>query len=174
MTKQNIKIELEKKHKSFLEFLDHLPDDLFLQAKSDKWSAAQQLEHIYLSVKLFRQALILPKFMLKIIWGTSNRTGRNYEDLVLKYQKKLSEGGRAPGRFIPANTGLEKRQNFANLLTKEINKINKQIDRLSEHQLDQYILPHPLLGKLTLREMLYFTIYHVQHHQKSIATNPDM
>lgn len=25
--------------------------------------------------------------------------------------------------------------------------------------------PHPLLGKLTLREMMFFTIYHVQHHE---------
>jgi hypothetical protein len=29
-------------------------------------------------------------------------------------------------------------------------------------------LPHPLLGKLTLREMIYFTIYHVQHHHKLV------
>jgi len=26
------------------------------------------------------------------------------------------------------------------------------------------LLPHPLLGKVTVREMLYFTIHHVQHH----------
>ena len=30
--------------------------------------------------------------------------------------------------------------------------------------LDVYILPHPLLGKVTLREMLYFTIHHNEHH----------
>jgi hypothetical protein len=45
----------------------------------------------------------------------------------------------------------------------------RRIDRFSETQLDQLILPHPLLGKLTLREMLYFTIYHVQHHQKQLT-----
>lgn len=33
-------------------------------------------------------------------------------------------------------------------------------------ELDKYILPHPLLGKLTIREMMYFTIYHVEHHKK--------
>ena len=31
-------------------------------------------------------------------------------------------------------------------------------------QLDQYIAPHPLLGKITVRELCYFTIYHTQHH----------
>jgi hypothetical protein len=25
-------------------------------------------------------------------------------------------------------------------------------------------LPHPLLGKLTVREMLFFTLYHQRHH----------
>ena len=40
-----------------------------------------------------------------------------------------------------------------------------RIDSFSEKDLDNYILPHPLLGKLTIREMLFFTIYHVQHHE---------
>ena len=31
--------------------------------------------------------------------------------------------------------------------------------------LDAVLLPHPLLGKLTVREMLFFTVYHVQHHR---------
>jgi len=41
----------------------------------------------------------------------------------------------------------------------------------SEEDLDKLILPHPLLGKLTLREMMYFTIYHVQHHQRIVERN---
>ena len=35
-------------------------------------------------------------------------------------------------------------------------------------QLDQYIAPHPLLGKITLRELGYFTIYHTYHHLETI------
>ena len=44
-------------------------------------------------------------------------------------------------------------------------------DSFSEKQLDTFILPHPLLGKLTLREMLYFTIYHAEHHKKQTLKN---
>ena len=40
--------------------------------------------------------------------------------------------------------------------------------KLSEKDLDKYILPHPLLGRMPLREMLFFTIYHTQHHTNSI------
>ena len=34
----------------------------------------------------------------------------------------------------------------------------------SERQLDRCQLPHPLLGPLTVREMLFFTLYHNRHH----------
>jgi hypothetical protein len=37
-----------------------------------------------------------------------------------------------------------------------------------EAQLDQYLVPHPLLGKITLRELGYFTIYHTQHHLRNL------
>ena len=37
-------------------------------------------------------------------------------------------------------------------------------DLIPEKELDQYMLPHPILGKVTYREMLYFTMYHVNHH----------
>ena len=39
-----------------------------------------------------------------------------------------------------------------------------------EADLDRYLLPHPLLGKLTIREMLFFTLYHNYHHVQSLAT----
>ncbi|QLH34686.1 MAG: DinB family protein [Cyclobacteriaceae bacterium] len=56
-------------------------------------------------------------------------------------------------------------------LTKEVNRLAAKLNRFSEAELDLYILPHPLLGKLTLREMIYFTCYHVQHHQELTTKN---
>ena len=35
--------------------------------------------------------------------------------------------------------------------------------------LDRYRLPHPLIGKLTLRELLLWTLYHNAHHVQRIA-----
>ncbi len=34
----------------------------------------------------------------------------------------------------------------------------------TEQELDEYQLPHPLIGNLTVREMLFFTIYHSLRH----------
>ena len=57
------------------------------------------------------------------------------------------------------------REVFNELNEPQQESLNKKIELFSEQDLDSHILPHPLLGKLTFREMLYFTIYHVQHHQ---------
>jgi uncharacterized damage-inducible protein DinB len=38
------------------------------------------------------------------------------------------------------------------------------IDAWEEDQLDEAQLPHPIIGKITVREMLFFTIHHNLRH----------
>jgi hypothetical protein len=40
--------------------------------------------------------------------------------------------------------------------------------RWPEAKLDAIQLPHPLLGNLTVREMLFFTLFHQSHHMDVI------
>ena len=44
----------------------------------------------------------------------------------------------------------------------------------SEGDLDRVRLPHPLLGTLTVREMLLFALYHGLHHVNSVARRKGM
>ena len=39
----------------------------------------------------------------------------------------------------------------------------------TDAELDLYQLPHPALGNLTIRELLSFTIFHIEHHTRTIA-----
>ena len=39
-------------------------------------------------------------------------------------------------------------------------------EKWDEKELDEYYLPHPILGKLTVREILFFTIYHNLRHAR--------
>lgn len=171
MNKTGIKNKLLSGHHAFIEYVVQLPDEDFLYNGNNKWSAGQQLEHIYISVKTVRQALSIPKFVAKIIWGVSNRPGKNYEELVEKYLIKLENGGKSSSRFIPKQVGASQKAALKNALMKELNRLCSNVDRFSEEELDGYVLPHPLLGKLTNREMLYFTIYHVEHHEALIRKN---
>jgi hypothetical protein len=168
MDKQNIIKKLTENHEEFIACVSQLSADEFSVSKNEKWTAGQQLEHILLSVKPVGLAFRLPMFLLKLIWGKSNREGRSYDELIARYHAKLANGSKATGPFIPKKVDLHHGQKLKASLTNEVAKLGKAIEKRSEEELDQYILPHPLLGKLTLREMLYFTIYHVKHHEKLI------
>jgi len=42
------------------------------------------------------------------------------------------------------------------------------LGKWSDKALDNYLLPHPLLGKMTVREILFFTLYHNLHHVNDV------
>ncbi|HNR73411.1 MAG TPA: DinB family protein [Cyclobacteriaceae bacterium] len=158
-------------HQEFQSYLAGLNAEQLVISKNNKWSAVQQLEHICLSVQPVRLAFTLPKFLLRALFGKANRASRTYTELISKYKAKLQAGGRTSGRFIPATSNVKNYQRLNVRLTKEVKGLAAKINRFSEAELDLYILPHPLLGKLTLREMICFTCYHVQHHQELTKQN---
>ncbi|AFD05886.1 DinB family protein [Solitalea canadensis] len=166
MEKQEINDQLKKAYLAFTVYIDSLTDEEFIVSHDGKWTPGQQLNHILISVKPLTQALILPNFLLKILFGSANRPSKTYDGLVAKYQQKLANGGRATNRFIPKEVTSDQKDKLIDSLNSSVEKLMKQVQGFSESDLDRLILPHPLLGKLTVREMLYFTIYHVGHHHE--------
>ena len=110
-------------------------------------------------------ALMVPKWFLRWRFGRPNRAVRDYDALVQRYKEKLADGGRASGRFVPPVITASEVPRIAAFVQRVIGTLVDRLDKWSGSDLDSYLLPHPLLGKITVREMLYFTIYHVQHHQ---------
>jgi hypothetical protein len=168
---QEIKIKLTQNHQVFLDFIQSLSDEKFIHHKENKWTAGQQLVHIYMSVKPLNTALSLPKFSLGLLFGKANRPSKTYDELVNRYHAKLENGGVATARFSPKEVPIKEREKWLKLVANKAKKINDKLDGFSEKNLDSLILPHPLLGKLTLREMMYFTIYHVEHHLAMTVKN---
>ena len=171
MNKTEIKINLLESHGQFISHLKALSDKDFMRSVNGKWSAGQQIDHIIKSVSPVKVAFSLPKIFLTLFFGRANRKSNTYDELVTKYQSKLAEGGKAPAAFIPRVISLTERDELFKNLFSKVNVLCSLCDRYSEEQLDRYVLPHPLMGKITLREMLYFTIYHVGHHEKQIIHN---
>ena len=164
MTKQEIIHHLTENHTGFTTFIEQLDEQQFMFAPENKWAAGQQLDHIYRSVAPVLLAFRLPRVVPSLLFGKANRASGNYDSLIQKYHSKLESGGKASGRFLPKPVQLNQRADLKRALLKTVEKLGKEVEQCSEEQLDKYILPHPLLGKLTFREMLYFTIYHVEHH----------
>ena len=166
MNKQEIQYKLKENHQRFADTIAALPDPEFLYGANGKWTAGQQLDHICRSVSALDFGLAVPKLLLSLYVGKANRPTRDYDAVIAKYRLKLEVGGRAIGRFIPKKVNTSDKVKLIQKLNHAVNSLCKKADRYTEQQLDDYILPHPLMGKLTIREMLYFTIYHVEHHQK--------
>ncbi len=170
MNKSELQQNLLKQYANFIECINSITPEEVKISHNGKWSPDKQLSHLVKSVAPVRLAFTLPSFFLRILFGTANRPSRKYDELVAKYHAKLQAGGRASGRFLPNEKPMPVLK-LTKQLTALIKSLNQQIDSYSEEQLDKLILPHPLLGKLTLREMLYFTIYHVQHHHQQVLAN---
>jgi len=165
MHKQEIIASLKIHHQNYLAWFSPITIDKYTNSNNEKWTPGQHLQHIIQSVKPLQFACSLPLFVLSYKFGKANRPSKTYDALVEKYKAKLLAGGRASANFIPESQAYTNKLALEQQLQKIVSKLCKRIEKYSEQQLDTYILPHPLLGKLTLREMFYFTIYHVQHHQ---------
>jgi hypothetical protein len=155
------------------DLLDHcssVSDVLFFLQPAEKWSVAQNVKHLIISTNKTKLAYSLPKFIIRRIVGKPNRQSRTYRELVDKYKNKLQQGGKASGPFIPKIVLAEYgRERILNEFAFSIKRLSNCIEKKwTDPQLDKYIAPHPLLGKITLRELGYFTIHHIQHHLQII------
>lgn len=165
-----LKEQLINHHHAFTAYVDSLSKEQFLATPNEKWSAGQQMEHIYKSAHPVAK-LVTNKAVMREKFGTLDRESRSYENLVADYHKVLSGGAKAGPRFTPEETSFSEKTSLINGITNDITSIIEQLEDYSEKELEQLVIPHPVMGPFTLREMLMFTIYHVQHHLKSIESN---
>lgn len=165
MDRSQINAALREHHEAFIARILAVPFEERDRSVNGKWSAAQHLDHIHRAIAPVSMALMVPKWFLRWRFGRPNRTPRDYDGLVQRYQEKLAAGGRAAGRFVPAAIPASAVEGTAGSVRRIVNTMTRRVHNWSGPELDRYLLAHPLLGKLTVREMLFFTIHHVQHHQ---------
>jgi DinB superfamily len=155
---------IEKNFSEVINFLNQEPNNHFIEGLEGKWTQGQHLDHLIRSAKPVILGLNVPKFIFPILFGKPNRASRTYYETLEKYKIKLAAGGKASGRFIPSKITVEEKQHLIHNFEKCKNNLKLIMAKWSDNQLDSYLLPHPLLGKITIREMLFFTILHTEHH----------
>lgn len=170
MTKTEIITGAENIFNQFSEHCNSITENDFFKRPENIWSVAENLQHLIISTNTTTLAYQLPKFLVRWIGGTPNRPSRSYDELKTKYYKKLSEGGKASARFIPKPIQIKYgKQKLLDNWDKATSKfITSLTDKRTEDDLDNYLVKHPLLGRITLRELGYFTIFHTEHHLQSI------
>ena len=172
MYKEDIIEEVYKSHRSFIKRLRKLNQDQYNYKQTDnKWSAGQGLDHINKVISKISFALSMPKWILKFRYGISNRASRPYDELRRLYLIRINDGASSPTEFIPKQASYKMQTHDCNKCISLIEKVLIRIDKLSEYDLDMLLLPHPILGEITLREMMYFCKFHVEIHEDICRKN---
>ncbi len=145
----------------------------FARPLGEAWSPADNVRHLIKSTVPVARALRLPKVALRLLFGPGRSPSLAYAELVARYRDILAAGGKA-GRFAPApRRPPEDLDSWQGSLVTELRDalgaLARALGSWREGDLDRCRLPHPLLGKLTVREMILFTLYHCEHHRAGVT-----
>ena len=166
-TRDEILVAFERQESESSAYWSAFDTASFFRPIGASWSPADTVRHLTKSNRPVVKALGTPKLVLRFTFGKSARPSVSFEELRTRYQGLLAAGGKA-GRFAPSpRTESDPeawRQNILQTYAQVLRDLRAAIGRWPEKKLDQLQLPHPLLGKLTIREMLFFTLYHQRHH----------
>jgi hypothetical protein len=163
LNQHEIQSLLDKSFDNFVDFVNTLPDIRFTASPYGKWSAGQQLDHLIKAIRPVSSALGFPKAAL-LYFGTSQAPSRSYDKLAADYELLLGKGAKAGRAYQPGVVYPAQRPALLQGFLLQKNKLIRKLSGWSEKDLDKYRLPHPQLGKLTIREMMYFIAYHNEHH----------
>lgn len=170
MTKQQLIENFDHNHKELIAFIDALTDQEFAYSYKGKWTAGQQLDHVYLCLKPINQALSSKDFILQK-FGKINRPVSDYDQVIEHYKAALAKGGKAPDQFVPQQFNADGRRELSAQFIEILQRIREQLGSYTDEELDSLVLPHPLLGLLTIRELFYLMTYHATHHLKQTELN---
>ena len=173
MNKESITEILEANHQELFNWLENQQAEKWLEAPDEKWTVGQHILHLINSIQLLNNALSFPAFILKYRYGTINRELRDYDAVAKRYQEKLHDNLEKAKQFnkslkIPS---LAQKDNLLTRLKIQNKKLQYKTRKLKEKDLDTLLLPHPLMGKMAVREIIMWTAYHTEHHTITLKNN---
>jgi len=158
---------LESAHEDGVEYWARFGTPAFFAPMGSQWSPAEHVRHLTRSMSPLLPVLTVPRVALRVAFGAPTSPSRSFEQIAASYERVLVAGGTA-GRYTPSpekeNGGDIRRNAIMDHHSETLRGLTQAMERWSEVQLDAHRLPHPLLGKLTVREMMLFTLLHNRHH----------
>ncbi|MGH1365704.1 MAG: DinB family protein [Calditrichia bacterium] len=150
-------------------FKELSPEQCLLKVEG-RWSAAENLDHLIRSVVPLAKGLEMPTMTLRMMFGRSSKSSRSFDEVVQAYKELLANGGAAMGRYLPTvlTDVSDSQQTLLSGWERAGKRLVVAVEKWKEADFDVYRIPHPLLGKMTVREMLFFTVYHNSHHGRRI------
>ncbi len=169
-TKEDIKIALQLIFDDINTYLKNVDSSSFKKSKNGKWSIAQNIDHLTLSNSITTIGLSMPIFALNTLYKKPTRNAWNYDEVVWQYQLKLNSGAKAPLPFTPKLSIVPIRSILERNWKNSFKRLLSNLDKWTDSDLDTAYISHPLLGVLSVRELMYFTVYHNRHHFETIQS----
>ncbi len=154
-------------------YLGAIPPDEFARKQGDKWSPGDQVRHLAKSGFAIAKGAGAPRFALRLLFGKPRRPSRRFLSLRDDYRAALAAGGQA-GSFAPVAKPLpadlaQWQREVLGRWRKAAEAVQAQAARWDDEALERHAVKHPLMGSLTMREMLMFAHYHESHHLNLLA-----
>jgi hypothetical protein len=170
MEKEEIAQLLDESYCQFIDFVQESDTDFWLYAPDSKWTTGQHTLHLLQSIKPLNLALSLPRFLLVWKYGKANRKVRPLEQVIQRYNERLSEH---TGKVFKASENMDipaisDRDYLLGRLQVEHRKLEYKTRHISDKNLDTLVLPHPLMGKMPIREIIMWSAHHVDHHLQTL------
>lgn len=171
-TKPEILAALESNAESIAEFFSSQPDRMIFSGDPDHWGQAHHLVHLTTSSRAVQRSLRsggLPHHPT-----AQSRTYAEVRDaasvsLAATPKERLLE----MGRVVVVAPGTS-RADLVDAFVTASADLRVAAAAWSEDELDRHALTHPLIGELTVREMLLFCVLHERHHLKLVRTRLDV
>ena len=162
--KEFLHSHLNRSTAEFLSVLGPLDREAFERNTGGKWSAGQDLAHLVKTLRVISLGLGLPPGVFRLFLGKPNRPSRPYDQFSARYREKMSAGIQAPSYVLPPKVVFADRDRLIGRLRELNDGICRKLTTMKEQTLDEYIVPHPLFGKITLREFFMAIWLHTDHH----------
>lgn len=170
-TKDQLIQDLKKSFQQLINWINEQPESQFNEVILEgKWTIAGHLYHLIKTTKGVSQGMVMPKLGLKTMFGKNNRTERTFQEMADKYNATIiQQNVAAPGQFEAKADRTFVRPALISRFEEELNDFIKALDNWEEADMSIYVLPHPVIGKCTIREFIYFTIIHTDHHLETLT-----
>ena len=177
-SKESLITEIDSiKAETILWFENQSEENFNKEINLGKWTMAGHLYHLIKTTKGIAKGMSMPRLALRTAFGKCNRPERTFDEQHKKYIDTLSSLAASgtpvipPDNFVPAPGRIFKKEELINRFSEEFESMKKLISKWKEKDLGIYVLPHPAMGKLTIREFIYFTIFHTKHHLDNLKEN---
>jgi hypothetical protein len=154
-------------------FFHKVPPNLFFSHSLGGWSVGENFSHLTFTTNMLALGFKIPKIFFRILYGKPLEESTFLECKSTFFDKlKIPQDA---GIYAPAieNSPRDPSHKII-ILIREWNNacINlvSSLEMITETELSDYRIQHPLMGRVSFREICFLHILHILHHTSKIET----